>query len=336
MDFNEFRDKLVDWMNQQYEGVVFSAHDIIKNNGLHLTGITGLAQGSNAGPNVYINDLYDAYMNDEMTFGAAATILEQRYNMVCKEQMPGVIPDIMSYDNVKDRLVCRIVNRKLNAEMLQDAPHKLLSNDLAITYRYLQAKDDAGIASALIYNKEFKEWNVTLDELHRVALANTERIFPASMKSLVRVVSETFGEHLPPHLREDFMEDLQSLDQMEDRVNMYVLTNDVGLNGATCILYTSVQKEIQERFGEDVYVLPSSIHEVMIVPANEETDEEFLTELVTEANQTAVTMQEYLADSVYKLQNGDLVNINQYGMEIDQAIEEAFEEPPESGLGFEL
>lgn len=336
MEFSEFRDRLVDWMNERYNGITFSAHSVVKNNGLHLTGISGLAQGSNVSPNIYINDLYDGYMQEGMTFGAAATILEQRYKMACKDMGFVQAVDLTDYDKVKDNLVCRIVNKKLNSKILQDAPHKLLADDLAVTYRFLQSKDENGIASALIYNKEFKGWNISLDELHEIALANTERLFPATIDSLVNAVAKSYGEVLPDELREEFMEDLRSVEQMENEVNMYVLSNDVGLNGATAILYPSVQKEILDRFGEDVYILPSSIHEVMVTPVNEETEEEFLQELVCEANQTAVGMQDYLADSVYKLQDGGLVNINQYGMEIDQAIEEAYEEPPESDLGFEL
>ncbi len=324
MEFNEFKEELVKFMSERYPDVQFRINDIVKNNGLHLTGIAGVSPGKNAGPNIYINELYEQVADGQMTLGAAATIVEQRYLMASKEVF-NIEEDIFNYEEVKDKLICRLVNKKLNNELLENVPHKVVGNDLAITYRYLHAKDANGIASAMITNKEFENWGKSLDELHTVALANTERLFPAKMNSLLSTVKDILFEGLLPEddlLKQEINDEIELYEGQD--VQLYVLTNDVGLNGATAILYPSVQEAIEKRFGEDVYILPCSIHETMV--AINCDDEEFLLGMVKTANQEAVRMEDYLADSIYQVKDGELINVNQFEVEIEEVLEESYGE----------
>lgn len=324
MEFDEFKEELVKFMSERYPDIQFHTNEIVKNNGLHLTGITGLNPDSNTGPNIYINELYDKVANGYMTFGAAATIVEQQYVMASREPFH-VETNTLDYESVKDKLICRLVNRKLNDEILQNAPHKLIGTDLAVTYRYLHSKDANGIASSLICNKEFEAWGVSLDELHSVALANTEGFFPAQIDSLLDVVKKALFERLLPNddfARQQISQELQLYEGQQTQ--LYVLTNDVGLNGATSILYPSVQNMLESRFGVDIYVLPCSIHETMIAVNCD--DKEFLLDMVKTANQEAVHMEDYLADSIYQIKDGELENVNQFEMEIEEALEESYED----------
>ena len=125
------------------------------------------------------------------------------------------------------------------------------------------------------------------------------REFPWRLDSLMKVVTECFEERLPEHLRKEFKEDILSLEQVENRINMYVLSNDVGLNGATSIVYDNVVKQFADKQCCNVFVLPSSVHEVMLVPENDETDADFLQSLVVEANQSAVGLIDLLSDNIY-------------------------------------
>ena len=208
------------------------------------------------------------------------------------------VVNILDFNEVKDKIIIRIVNYEKNEEQLNRCPHKRYL-DLAITFRILAAKDALGLASSMVFDKEFEQWGITLDELYHLALFNTMREFPWQMDSLVRVVSECFGERLPEQLRKEFMEDVRTLDQIENRVNMYVLTNDAGLNGATSILYDNVIKNFAKVQDCNIFILPSSVHEVMLVPENAETEPQFLMDLVSEANQSAVGYIDLLSDNIY-------------------------------------
>ncbi len=271
-------------------------HTITKNNGIVLDGITLLNKGENAGPNIYLNTFFESYQMGKPLNVILDEIIECHNR--AKEETTIEVVDILDFDIVKDRIVVRLVNYEKNQEQLADCPHKRFL-DLAITFRYLASKDAMGLASSLIFNKEFEYWKIDLEDLYQLALFNTMREFPWQMDSLVKVVSECFGERLPAELRESFMNDVKNIEQAENRVNMYILTNDVGLNGATSILYDNVVKNFARVQDCNVFILPSSVHEVMLVPENAETEPEFLQELVIEANQSAVGLIDLLSDHIY-------------------------------------
>ena len=139
-------------------------------------------------------------------------------------------------------------------------------------------------------------WKVDFDELYQLALFNTMREFPWKMDSLVRVITENIRKQEESVLPESL---LKELEEMENGVSMYVLTNDHCVNGATCILYDNVLRNFARVQDCNIFVLPSSIHEVMLVPENTETEPEFLAQLVVEANQSAVGLIDLLSDNIY-------------------------------------
>jgi hypothetical protein len=205
------------------------------------------------------------------------------------------IEDVTDFSAVKDKIVLRLVNYEKNMEMLKDCPHKRFL-DMAITFRYVASKNCYGVASSLISYGEFELWQVDLDELYQLALFNTMREFPWRMDSLARVIVEgirSYGENV---LSEQM---IREMEEMENGVNMYVLTNEQRLNGATCILYDNVIRNFAKVQDCNIFILPSSVHEVMLVPENAETEPEFLSELVLEANQSAVGLIDLLSDNVY-------------------------------------
>ncbi len=271
-------------------------HTIIKNNGVVLDGVTLLKKGEKSGPNVYLNSYYEQYQIGK----PLQNILEEI--ILCYEKAKAEtnieIVDIGDFQQIKDKVILRLVHYEKNQEQLKEVPHKRFL-DLAITFRYLAGKDAMGIASSLISNREFESWGIGLDALYEIALFNTMWAFPWQMDSLVKVVSECFGDCLPKHLQKEFLQDMQGIEQMENGVTMYVLTNDVGINGATSLLYDNVIKNFAKVQDCNIFILPSSIHEVMLVPENTETEPEFLQSLVKDANKSAVGLIDLLSDHIY-------------------------------------
>ncbi len=233
-------------------------HSITKNNGIVLDGITLLNKGENAGPNIYLNSYFESYQIGKPLNVIMEEIIEC-HNKAKSETNIEVV-NILDFDLVKDCIVLRLVNYDKNKEQLEQCPY-IPYLDLAVTFRYLANKDVMGLASSLISNNEFEQWNIGLDDLYRIALFNTMREFSWQMDSLVKVVSECFGERLPEELKDEFMEEVRNIEQAENKVNMYVLTNDIGLNGATCLLYDNVIKNFAKVQECNVFILPSSVHE---------------------------------------------------------------------------
>ncbi|MBQ8166500.1 MAG: hypothetical protein IJZ96_05615 [Lachnospiraceae bacterium] len=154
--------------------------------------------------------------------------------------------------------------------------------DMAITFRFMVKCDDVGVASALISNKEFKKWGITIDELYNIAMENTRRLFPESIRCMDEIL---------PNIEELCIDEA-------DRKKLYVLSNTTGVNGATAILYKDVIKNFAHQVGKSLFIMPSSIHE-MILLCSEEVEKDRLKALVKEVNKYIVSEIDFLSDTVY-------------------------------------
>lgn len=271
-------------------------HKVVKNNGIVLDGITLRQKGENITPNIYLNSYFESYQMGK----PIAAIMEEivyRYRKA-KEENDIELLDVTDFSAVKDKIVLRLVNYEKNKEQLENCPHKKYL-DLAVTFRLIVSKDALGIASSLISNQEFSGWNIGLEALYQIALFNTMREFPWQMDSLAKVITECFKLKAPELLSEEMLRELKKAEASESGVNMFVLTNNNGLNGATCILYDNVIRNFAKVQDANIYLLPSSIHEMMLVPETEDTDPAFLADLVRQANQSAVGFIDLLSDHIY-------------------------------------
>lgn len=278
------------------EEVEVDLHKVIKNNGIVLDGITLRKQGESISPNIYLNSYFESYQMGK----PIASIMEEiifRYQKA-KEENDLVIEDVLNFGLIRDKIVIRLVNFEKNRELLKNCPHKKFL-DLAVTFRYIVSKNAFGIASSLISNQEFEVWKIELEELYEIALFNTMREFPWHMDSLAKVMVECFRNKTPEFISKEMLAELETLENEESSVNMFVLTNDTGVNGATCILYDNVIKNFAKVQDSNIFLLPSSIHEMMLVPENSDTNPAFLADLVLHANCSAVGLIDLLSDNIY-------------------------------------
>jgi hypothetical protein len=159
-----------------------------------------------------------------------------------------------------------------------------------------------------------RQWKTNPEELFRIAERNSPRLFPWSIDSMEEVMRGMLAEDLS---REGNHEDAGLVKENEQkdwtdeligqiaagftsgRLPMYVLTNRQKMNGAACMFYPGVLEDFGKKLGRDFYLLPSSVHEVILVPADETVSKEALWEIVTDINRTQVAEEEILADSVY-------------------------------------
>lgn len=269
---------------------------MMKNNGVVLDGIVIHKTGENASPNIYLNDYYSDYQMGKPASLIMEEIVYQYHRIKAENDIAYV--NLSDFKKVRDSIVMRMVNYDKNRGMLKTCPHKRYL-DLAIVFRYMAGRNSIGIASSLIRNEEFELWDISLEELYQTALFNTMREFPWHMDSLAKVIVENFKSRMPEEDMEEVAEELSILEQTENGVSMFVLSNDSGVYGAACILYDSVLRNFARVQECNIFILPSSVHEVMLVPENTDTEPEFLAELVEEANRSAVGLVDLLSDHIY-------------------------------------
>ena len=261
---------------------------VIKNNSVELDGICLHKKGEILSPTVYLNDFYEEYLSGR----SLPSILNEIVSTLDEEAPPLHIPaDLFDdYESVKPNIILRIINYEKNRKVLKNCPY-LPFCDLAITFRWLVHHDDAGIASALITNREFKKWGIRLEELYEIAIVNTMQLFPSRIRPIRNVLNDYIHD-------QEFLTELYSYAQSD--IDIYVLTNQNHINGSTAMIYNQILSDFSARMKDDLYLLPSSIHEILLLPSHYCTNEEELLELVHDANRTVVNEQDFLSDSIYR------------------------------------
>jgi len=245
--------------------------------------------GGRAIPSLSVRAIYEDYRqrgNLKDTLAIAA------FNYVVEYQKAPCNIAEQVLNNVKDKIVMTLINTEQNKELLENIPHREFQ-DLSIVYRVVVGKDENGIQSALVRNEYANKIGFNEQDLYNAAVQNTERMFPPVIKGMSQVMKEMFvREGMPEELAELYV------GVMAENEEMYVITNDCGINGAVSMLYEEGLHELSEKLGSDLYIMPSSIHEAIAVSADNRNPYE-LAEMVRDINMGEVDLNERLSNQVY-------------------------------------
>ncbi len=269
-------------------------HQVTKNNGIVLDAAAVFRKGETVSPEIYLRPYYDRYQMGKSTELLMADMVRQYLHT--RDAGDLQIADPADFNAVKERIIVRLVNYEMNREALMDCPHgKYL--DLAVTFRYFAGFNEEMMASYPITNAQYGQWGVELSELTRLAVENTMRFFPCCIRPLWDVLSGLVKR--APEVPEEMVQEVSRMESDPDMLRLFVLTNQESNFGAACMLYDNVIRDFAKKMGTNVFILPSSVHELMLVPENEHADPAFFSELVRDTNRSAVGLIDLLSDSVY-------------------------------------
>lgn len=272
-------------------------NDVVKNNGLILHGLSVLPKGSNIAPTVYLDGYFREYLQEGEE--ALDTIMNMIVSTVvanskAPEEFGTITKDFMNFEFVKDKIVMVAVNAARNANLLAQVPHQN-REDLALIYKVVLGTNAKGMASITIRNEHISFWGVTPDQIHELAWKNTREILPVTVQSMTEVMREMFSKDgMPDDMAQMFM-----FEELPPTQQMYVISNSAKVNGAAAMFYADVLSALAEKLGTDLYILPSSVHEVIAVSTDMGTPES-LSEMVREVNGSQVSADELLSDHVYR------------------------------------
>ena len=260
------------------ENITVQLYTAVKNNGIKKYGLTIMEKGINISPTIYLEEYYQQFCDGDSVEEITEEILSLYQRIRFRHSWDGSL--VEEYAKVKEKIVYRLINRQANRELLEGVPHQNFL-DLAVIYQVLLEVSFYGTASMLISDEHLKMWNVKEAEIFARAAWNTRRILPEDCQPLSEMAGG-WGVEIPRG------EDI-----------FYVLTNRYRNFGAACLLYEGCLERIGEKLGENYYVLPSSVHEVIILPESKSVSKRDLTALVREVNDTQVEEEEILSDRVY-------------------------------------
>lgn len=285
MTYPEFKEAVIAYIRHALkETAQVSIHPITKNNHIVLDGLTIQENNYNISPTIYLN-----YYYEEMLAGKPLAVICEHILQTYHSSRPEENIDVRfytDYENISDKILFKLIHAKKNEELLKEIPH-ILYLDLAIVFYCLISTTPTGSATILIHNQHLNFWNIQTDELYQQALRNTPSLLKVEIKNMNDIMQE-------------FLTDTELDDCIdEDNTPMYVLTNNQKLYGAGCILYSDVLNQFSTKLKTDLYILPSSVHEVILLPATPSTSVEELNQMVCDVNESQVLNEEILSDHVY-------------------------------------
>lgn len=260
--------------------------DTLKNNGIRRKGFLMQESGRNVNPTIYLEEYYQQYQTGARLEDITEQIQELYREIQAKplaevETNPESLYD---YEQIKDRIMFKLVNREKNETFLKNVPY-ITYLDLAIVFYVLLDIGENGAATMPVNREHSRIWGKEDMELMEQARRNAARLLPAELRTMQSVINEILTG-VPGN-------------EGDDEEFMYVLSNQLRCLGAACILYDGITDMIGTRLGENYYIIPSSIHEVIIMPESAGPDYSELNEIIREINATQVAAEEVLGESAY-------------------------------------
>ena len=284
MKYQEFieniKDFVISQLDDSYKVII---QPVMKNNGMVYDGLIVIDPILNISPTIYLNPYYHRYLEGISLEDICDDVMTAYHDNLPEENFD--ISLFKDFEKAKHQIILKLVNYDRNLELLKDVPH-VRFHDLALIYVVAVCDFLNEFATILIHNHHLSFWNIKPEELYPIAIENTPLLLPyrfEPMEDMLKHMEET----LP-----DFITELP----------MSILTNQIKIHGATCMVYPELLKDISVHLDDDLIIIPSSIHEVLIIAASKVKDEytmQDFTDMINEVNETQLTDDEVLADHAY-------------------------------------
>lgn len=298
-DIYEFADALKGILEKRIEDSEIEVSEVEKNNSVILTGIAIRQKASPIARNIYINKFYEAYQ-DGMELQEIAGKIER----ICQsEKEPALqefhVEELTDFEKIRAKISFKLVNAERNKKRLETMPHRMFLN-LAVIYDVRVTEINDAVGSVAVTNDMMKAWGVKEEQLYELALQNALRMDRGVVKPLESLMQEWFGGDAETdekdHTYKDF--DISIAERIRETA-LYVATNRSRTNGASVLLYPNFLDTVGRLLG-DFFILPSSIHETLLLQADGAMESSELLRMVHEVNASVVAAEEVLSENIYR------------------------------------
>ena len=265
-----------------------------KNNGLNLHGICIHREGDSVSPTFYLEDFIQHYDMEEPNPEEIADLILKTCH---QDNIPQNVADhLKDFGMMKERVRIKLINHAANLSELGNIPHRRFL-DLAVTY-YLDM--DLAIAgqhaSATITNELMEIWGITEDDLYRLGMEKMLTGDGCCITDMFSILREIMQEEMDNITESDIIE----LEKERNGSEMYVASNPKRFFGANCLMNVSILQNLSERMGCSLIIFPSSVHELVIIPQKNGSENCLGPVDVLAINVTQVSKDEWLSNSVYR------------------------------------
>lgn len=285
MNYQQFIEEVERRVKEKIKGnetITVYIHTAVKNNGKERKGITVSEKGIHISPTIYLEEYFQQFQEGKPIEKIVEKILQLYEEVKCSHPCEESL--LQNYEELKGKFACKLIHRGKNEKLLNDIPY-VPWMDLAIVVFVLLEISPYGTATVLVRKEHLEIWGLTEAQLFDEAKKNTPILLPYQFCPMRKLLRE-----ICPYAVDEGEEEEESL---------YVLSNKLRSFGAASMLYEGILEKVGQKLGENYYILPSSIHEVIVVPESKSPVKQDLEEMVREINETQVEEEEVLSDRVY-------------------------------------
>lgn len=277
MTYQQFKANLLAELSGHFPpDTAITVHTIPRNNQSYAEGLTILESGFNISPTIYIDEYYQDLKKGLAFSDVFSNILGTYYNYRPVENIdPAFFKD---FRNISHRVAFKLIHYQRNVELLKEIPH-IPFLDLAMVFYCLVTSTNHANATILITQEHLRLWETCTDKLYALARENTPRLMDSHLE-------QTAFSVLSP-------------------TPMYILSNKCRYFGAACLLYDRLLSKLSHNLSADFFIIPSSIHEVLLVPASSNMNKEDFNRMIQEVNNSTLRPEEILSDHVYYYSSSD-------------------------------
>ena len=284
--FKIFKETFTERIREAFPEAAISITVALKTN-VSEEQITVIPEDSNIGPSISLAPIYERYKMGE----TMEQLVEDTVKVVSTSFKE--LPNVQCFSDVKhfrENIVFSVMNADANKELLEQLPHFILAGDIAVYYRWVIRSDENGRHSTKVTYDLLNKVEVDEGDLYALAYRNTKVITPLKVRSMEDMLRE-FGMPVPFHSP------------------ISIVSNETAIEGAAMMVYKSVFDQIAEEEKCNLIIIPSSIHEVLVLPEKDFADNQGLVEMVEEVNTTQVSPNERLSNSVFIFRKGSGIEV---------------------------
>ena len=302
-DYNKFMEELriqvAEKMGEEYGTEV---HQVAKANVGPVDALIVFRRDRTEGtvsPTFYFPPLFHEYSEGRKLEDIAGDIKEVYYGQAAEmAETVRNLGSIREYESCRHRIYFRLVNTEKNRAFLEDKVHFEVL-DLSMVFYILVSEDNGRVGAVPIQKRLSEAWGIPAGEIRKQAEKNTPELFPVKVQPLVSVMEELLDAAGTDEGAGEILATVESRFWETKKEEPFILTNISGLNGFSAVLYPEALKNFSDRMGRNLYVLPSSLHEALLIPVGAFTGSQELGEMVREVNMTVLSQEDFLSDSIY-------------------------------------
>lgn len=284
MNFTTFTEKVVRTMKADFQNAEVTVREVLKPNGLILHSLNIMENDRTCTPNIYLDTEYDLMQRKGLSLDESCRHIKEAYSRAMNNlDNMRIFEDLVDdFSKASSRLTIKLLNRDMNRELLEDVDYIPLLDLAGVPY----IADDLGKMSALVkVSRDLSElWQTDAEKIHGQALDNLRRYGRFSMRDIREII---FGET-----------SLEVRKRKSIGPPMYVMSDGSGQNGSSALLLPDILAMAADELDDDIFLLPSSVHELIIMKAAD-SDPEELKRTVANVNRRVVATDEILSYSVY-------------------------------------